>query len=242
MLWKGFAAMGLGVIPILLIIPAPYGKFTRNGWGPKVSGRISWMIQEAPCFFYALYFMSNTPGLSTECFCLLTIFAMHYYQRAFIYGYLMSPQSVTTIPVVISAIFFNLVNGYLQCAGLVEYDKPGTILYSARFILGILLWTTGCLLNIHSDHILRNLRKPGEHGYKIPYGGIYKFVSAGNYFTESIEWLGWGILCENYSGWLFLVLTVSNLLPRALSQHKWYLENFKEYKSLNRKAYIPYIL
>jgi hypothetical protein len=26
------------------------------------------------------------------------------------------------------------------------------------------------VINIHSDHILRNLRKPGETGYKIPRG------------------------------------------------------------------------
>jgi len=242
MMWKVFAGMGLGVIPILLLIPAPYGKFTRSGWGPKVSGRISWMVQEAPCFFYAIYYMSETPNLSPEGFCLLVMFSIHYYQRAFIYGYLMSSQSVTTIPVVLSAIFFNLVNGYLQCAGIVEHDKPNTTEWSPRFLIGILIWASGCLLNIHCDHILRTLRKPGEHGYKIPYGGAFKYVSAGNYLTESIEWLGWGIACQNWSGWLFLVLTVSNLLPRALSQHKWYLDNFPEYKSLNRKAFIPLLL
>lgn len=35
---------------------------------------------------------------------------------------------------------------------------------------GSLLWLVGWLMNVHSDHILRNLRKPGETGYKIPTG------------------------------------------------------------------------
>lgn len=35
---------------------------------------------------------------------------------------------------------------------------------------GFLLFVTGFAINIHSDHILRNLRKPGEIVYKIPYG------------------------------------------------------------------------
>lgn len=35
---------------------------------------------------------------------------------------------------------------------------------------GSVLWFIGWLVNIHSDHILRNLRQPGESGYKIPTG------------------------------------------------------------------------
>lgn len=35
---------------------------------------------------------------------------------------------------------------------------------------GSCLWLMGWIINIHSDHILRNLRKPGETGYKIPRG------------------------------------------------------------------------
>ena len=241
-LWYGFLTAGLGVIPVLLFIPAPYGKFTRAGWGPQVSGRISWMLQESPCCFYAIYYLVMTKNLPTEQFILLVIFSMQYYQRAFVYGYLMSAKSITTLPVVLSAIFFNLVNGYLQCGGITEYDPISTGLYSVRFCLGILIWACGSLSNIYSDHLLRCLRKPGESGYKIPQGGLFEYVSAANYFTESIMWLGWAIACSNWSGWLFLFMTVSNLFPRALSQHKFYLENFKEYQKLGRKAYIPYII
>ena len=32
------------------------------------------------------------------------------------------------------------------------------------------------LLNLHSDHILRNLRRPGESGYKIPRGEVFTFA------------------------------------------------------------------
>ena len=34
----------------------------------------------------------------------------------------------------------------------------------------MVLFVFGMVVNIHSDHILRNLRKPGETGYKIPQG------------------------------------------------------------------------
>lgn len=35
---------------------------------------------------------------------------------------------------------------------------------------GLLLFALGMSINIHSDHILRNLRKPGETVYRIPHG------------------------------------------------------------------------
>ncbi|PWG68210.1 hypothetical protein DF186_25590, partial [Enterococcus hirae] len=39
-----------------------------------------------------------------------------------------------------------------------------------NFFSGSSMWFVGWIINIHSDHILRNLRKPGETGYKIPRG------------------------------------------------------------------------
>ena len=44
-------------------------------------------------------------------------------------------------------------------------------MYDPSFHLaGAALFAVGFLINIHSDHVLRNLRKPGEVGYKIPKG------------------------------------------------------------------------
>lgn len=45
-------------------------------------------------------------------------------------------------------------------------------LITAICVAGILLFASGMCINIHSDSILRNLRKPGEKGYKIPKGII----------------------------------------------------------------------
>ncbi|HQE66815.1 MAG TPA: 3-oxo-5-alpha-steroid 4-dehydrogenase, partial [Bacillota bacterium] len=43
------------------------------------------------------------------------------------------------------------------------------------------------------------------------------------------------------AGLSFFVFTIANLVPRALSSHTWYKNNFPEYPS-ERKAVIPYIL
>ena len=67
------------------------------------------------------------------------------------------------------AFLFCTVNGYMQARGALllssynENDLP-------RVVIGTFLFFLGFLINQHSDHILRNLRKPGETGYKIPKG------------------------------------------------------------------------
>ena len=34
------------------------------------------------------------------------------------------------------------------------------------------MFVCGMAINMHSDHVLRNLRKPGDTGYKIPKGTV----------------------------------------------------------------------
>lgn len=43
-------------------------------------------------------------------------------------------------------------------------------------------------INFQADRILIGLRADGSSGYSIPYGGVYRWVSSGNYFGELILW------------------------------------------------------
>jgi len=121
------------------------------------------------------------------------------------------------------------------------YQYPASWLSSPQFILGSFLFSLGFLGNIHSDSILRNLRKPGESGYKIPRGGVFEYVSAANYFCEALEWTGFAIASWNFPAAAFATYTVANLLPRGLSHHQWYKNKFDDYPK-NRKAFIPFLL
>uniref|UniRef100_S4RTG0 3-oxo-5-alpha-steroid 4-dehydrogenase C-terminal domain-containing protein n=1 Tax=Petromyzon marinus TaxID=7757 RepID=S4RTG0_PETMA len=106
--------------------------------------------------------------------------------------------------------------------------------------LGAVLWLAGLLINLHSDHILRNLRKPGETGYKIPRGGMFEFVSGANFFGEMVEWLGFAIACCTLQAWAFSVFSITVIGPRSVHHHKWYLEKFEDYPK-KRKAVIPFL-
>jgi 3-oxo-5-alpha-steroid 4-dehydrogenase 1 len=100
----------------------------------------------------------------------------------------------------------------------------------------------GWLVNFQADRILINLRADGFDGYRIPYGGAFRWVSAANYFGEIILWAGWALMAWTLPGLIFVLFSIANLLPRALSIHRWYRETFPDEYPRERKAIVPGLL
>ena len=96
------------------------------------------------------------------------------------------------------------------------------------------------VLNVHSDHLLRRLREPGETGYKVPAGGGFRYVSAPNYLGEIVEWIGFALAAQTLAAWAFAAFTFANLAPRAVANHRWYRERFADYPR-QRRALIPFL-
>ena len=73
---------------------------------------------------------------------------------------------------IVASIFISL-NGYMQGRYLINFAEYDTSwFFDPRFLVGLVMFLTGLAINIHSDALLRNLRKPGETGYKIPCGEV----------------------------------------------------------------------
>jgi hypothetical protein len=144
---------------------------------------------------------------------------------------------------VLSAIGFNFVNGYLNGTYLGSFGGAYDTSYytTAQFIVGIIIFATGVVINHQSDNILLLLRRPGETGYKIPTGGLYRYVSCPNLLGEMIEWCGFAVLVGSLPALSFAIWTIVNLTPRALDHHRWYQQQFPDYPR-ERKALIPFIL
>ncbi|KAJ0054866.1 hypothetical protein NL108_006285, partial [Boleophthalmus pectinirostris] len=118
------------------------------------------------------------------------------------------------------AVIFCIYNGYMQIRYLSHYaEYPAGWVSHPCFILGFLLWLFGWVVNMHSDHILRNLREPGETGYKIPRGGIFEYVSGANFFGEIIEWAGFALAAQSAQSLAFSIFTTIVLSSRAFSHH-----------------------
>lgn len=140
-----------------------------------------------------------------------------------------------------SGIFFNLCNTFLLGYYFSNFAvNDNSWLTDPKFIVGILVFILGAWINWQSDNILINLRKPNETGYRIPAGWLFNYISCPNMFGELIEWAGFAILCWNLPALTFFIWTAANLIPRALSHHKWYKAKFANYPK-ERKAIVPYL-
>lgn len=233
------------VFCFLLFFTAPYGRHVRAGWGPTLPNRLGWILMETPAVLAILYFClserSNSLGVV---WLFLAIWQTHYLYRTYLFPFLLHTRGKRLpLTIVLSGVTFNVFNGYLNGRHLAwSADAYSTAwLADPRFIAGLLLFLGGFAINIHSDHVLIALRRTSDTGYAIPHGGLYRWISCPNYFGEIIEWCGWAILTWSTAGLVFAVWTAANLVPRALSNHRWYLKQFPDYPA-GRKAIFPFIL
>lgn len=236
-------AFGVFFFLILLRVTAPYGRHTSSGWGPQISNRMGWIIMEAPGMILLMYFMITKASVqNVMSWTLVAFYMFHYINRTFIFPFRIHTRT-KKMPVMImfSGIAFNLVNGFLLGYCFTRFSHySASDLLGPRFITGTLLFVSGMVINWNYDNRLIHLRQPGETNYKIPKGGLFEFVSCPNLLGEIIEWTGFAIMCWNLAAVSFLVWTVANLIPRALSHHKWYKKQF-DYPG-RRKAIIPFVL
>jgi 3-oxo-5-alpha-steroid 4-dehydrogenase 1 len=244
----GLAIFGVVSFVALQFETAPYGRFEATGsrwYGPRINGRVAWVLQEAPNVWFAglylLYCPSRAPG-SLPNAVLLGMFLLHYLQRTFVFPLLIRGGKPTPLVVFLMAAAFCAANGYLQSCYLMRVaDYPEGYLTSPRFLVGAALFLFGMAVNLHSDQVLRSLRPPGSKAYHIPRGGAFEYVSAANYFGELVEWAGWAVACGTPAAWVFVLTTASNLVPRARQTHAWYRATFGDKYPAARRAVIPFL-
>ncbi|HQQ63279.1 MAG TPA: hypothetical protein PLF22_06870 [Pseudomonadales bacterium] len=246
-LLEGVFAAALLTFLILNFISAPYGKQEREGWGPGVNMRFGWFILELPAFATMFWFYCQGQHRADPVpLVLFALWQMHYFHRTFIYPLRLrvKPDARYRIFLLVCGMTFNAANGALNgwyLSQLGSHLHASAWLTDVRFIGGLLLFAGGFLLAKHSDAVLRNLRQPGETGYKIPYGGGYSLVSCPNYLGEILQWSGFAIAAWSLPALAFVCFTAANLVPKAISSHRWYREKFSEYPP-TRKAIFPFVL
>ncbi|XP_023684534.1 3-oxo-5-alpha-steroid 4-dehydrogenase 1 [Paramormyrops kingsleyae] len=228
----------------LLFEDVPYGRYASRKYGFPVGAKFAWFVQELPALLIPLFLLLGTSASKLDRLpnrLLLVMYFCHYLQRCLIYPFLIRGGKGTPFVSFLLAFVFCVYNGYLQGRYLSHYaDYPAGWVTHPAFVSGSIMWLVGFLINLHSDHILRNLRKPGETGYKIPPGGLFEYVSGANFLGEIVEWAGFACAgCSVHSA-SFAVFTLVVLSSRAAAHHRWYLEKFEDYPK-GRKALVPFL-
>ncbi len=239
--WIGLAVL---VFIVLLRITAPFGRHTSNKWGVQVSNRLGWFFMEMPGMMVIGYFLIANHTFQDYLVVFPVIFYIfHYVNRALIFPFRLHTRGKTMpLVVMLMAVGFNLMNGFLigyYFGNIANYNVE--TLMQFHFIVGTILFIAGVYINWKYDNRLIHLRKTNETGYVIPVGGLFRYISCPNLLGEIVEWTGFAILCMNLPAFGFLIWTFANLVPRAMSHHKWYKSHFSNYPS-ERKALFPGIL
>ena len=172
------------------------------------------------------------------------LFSLHYLHRSIIYP-LMTRSGAKTMPIMIMlfAVIFNSVNGHIngEYLGIHPDAYPVEYFWSGKFVVGLIMFLLGAIINITSDYYLISLRKSANSNeYRLPKGGLFKWISCPNHLGEIIEWAGFAVLAWNIPALAFAAWTASNLIPRAWHHHKWYKQKFKDYPE-ERKVLVPWV-
>ncbi|KAH8831824.1 hypothetical protein DL96DRAFT_1695315 [Flagelloscypha sp. PMI_526] len=219
---KFFTLAMLVVGPVLVVINAPFGRFSPKNSIFAVDGIKSWMIMEivSPLGLLATFFMSplSVSPENPKNYAQLTL-------AASIISPLRTPsRSKSHLIVPLAAVIFNGVNGPMMGSYLssrTAQDFLATAFTRSSFWIGVGLWAVGLAGNIIHDEMLYDIRRKAqskkkdgtanghsnghsnghanggttgnkEH-YAIPHGLLYEYISYPNYFCEWVEWFGFAI-------------------------------------------------
>lgn len=238
--------LGLVVFVALHFFEAGYGYLFDRRYGPPVPNKIGWIAMEAPVFIaMCTLWIASDRTWEAAPLALFALFQLHYLQRAFIFPLLMRGKSRMPLGIVAMGAAFNLVNALMQ-GGWIFFIAPAdyyTDWFARPYIyVGGALFLAGMAVNLHSDRIIRHLRRPGDTRHYIPRGGMFRYVSSANYFGELTEWIGFAVASWSWAGAVFAWWTFANLAPRAASLYRRYEKEFgEEFTQLGRKKIIPFI-
>lgn len=223
----------------------PYGRYVKPTDRNTYAARPAWLIFESPQWWaFALTFWLTARSPGAPAILLFALWQAHYVYRGILYPLRRHDQGKRfPLSGIVMGVLFNALNGFVNGYAVAHAPHLATDAWfrDPRFIAGLAIALAGWLINFQADTIVIRLRSDGSSGYKIPRGGAFEYVSAANYFGEIVLWCGWALMSWTVAGLLFAVFTISNLLPRARSHHRWYLSEFPDYPR-ERRAIIPWVL
>ncbi len=199
---------------------------------------------------FLVVYLNGTRRTDPASLVLLVIWLGHYAYRGFYFPWAIRTRSgakaTFSLAIVMVGWLSTSLHGYLNAAFITGVG-PGYAtawLWDWRFLVGVATYYAGFAATIHSDAVVRRLRDPrggpGEVPYRIPQGGLFEYVTNATYFGELVAWLGFALLTCSPGGVFIFLLSLANLLPRAVATHRWYLAQFPEYPR-QRRVLVPFL-
>ncbi len=221
-----------------------YSKFARQQQRYSVPSRLGMFLIYFPAIviYPAVYYGGGAPESTWHTIAMVLVLA-HFAKRCletlFVHKYsgVMNGWTVLVVGSLYSTLAWLL-------AEVATHDVTPELVEAEGFedllVVGLAIWTVGQLLNYWHHRLLANLRKPGETGYKLPRGGLFRFVACPHYFAEVIAWVGYALFFHHISGAVLTVFMASYLMGRSHNTVKWYRNKLGEVPPGWRRM-IPFI-
>src|SRR5579859_1128028 len=221
-------------------LPSPYGRFASARFGLSLDPRLGWFLMELPATLSFLWFYWHGPHrLDPVPLVFLAMWHVHYGNRGFFFPANMrvarGGKSSFSFMVIGVGWMVTSLHGYFHAAWFTRYGHYTTAwLRDPRFVVGFGVYYLSYALNLHSDAVIRNLRSADEVAackkvYRIPQGGLFRWVTNASYLTELCAWAGFALCTWSLAGAFVLLVSLGNLVPRAWATHRWYRERFPDY-------------
>ncbi|KAG2216462.1 hypothetical protein INT45_006533 [Circinella minor] len=201
----------------------------------KISSRFGMLLIYSPSSLLSFLAILSLPTRQHSNWIAL-MFLFHYMKRLYEIGFVHKYSGSTAVrdTCLISTAYIGLTVIFIYLATQV----PFSMIDKGQIRFGTLLFFMGEIINFYHHYILSNLRKSNhDSGYKIPKGGLFKFVWCPHYLGEIITLCGLSIVTQNMLTFPFLISCIIYLSLRALNTKSWYENRFPE-ASL-RAALIP---
>jgi len=150
------SALAVIVFVALYYVRAGYGMFHTPKWGLSVNNKLGWVLMEAPVFLVMLYLWWNSSvRFDAAPFLFFLLFELHYFQRSFIFPFLMKGKSRMPLAIMLMGVVFNVLNGLMQGEWLFYLAPEGLYtdawLSTPSFWLGVILFFIGMKRSVSGD-------------------------------------------------------------------------------------------
>lgn len=223
--------------------------------GPQISWRTVFIIEYlGPLIIHPIfYYLSGGPETKTTTQYISFILVMlHFFKREYetIFIHKFSNDTMPVFNIFKNSFHYWVLSGFNL--GIFIYfgdtnfsnfffnvnDFPTPII-----IIAVLVWIFAEYSNYKTHVILANLREKDTKKYVIPFGYGFDLVACPNYFFESLAWFSYAMMVGNWSAWFFFFVATGQMFLWAVKKNQRYIKTFgDDYKKLNRKIYVPYVI
>jgi hypothetical protein len=204
----------------------PYSKFrTGASFDTRTGMFLSYL---APLLLYlGLHLAAGAPR-SPYHLALLAATVVHFGKRCFeslfVHRYSKPTGTGAFLLIIWAYATMVLASGYFQTHAVSEADGLRREL-RLPLLMGAALFLLGQAINLYHHLLLARLRADGRPDYRVPQGGLFRWVACPHYLGEIIAWAGYAVMAGLLPAWGNAFVVLCYLGARSRSTLRWYREH-----------------